>query len=124
MRLIEEAAQRALKGGDEMKKQQTLVVSVVGVFMLFSFLSFAYGYSENVITVKASVHGTFWNSKGEATDVSLITVEGDKLFVVHYVVGDELLKLVEQNVRVTGAVSIDRQGGKKISIYKYEVAFN
>jgi len=107
-----------------MKKQQIFVVSVVGVFMLFSLLSIAHGYSENEITVKASVYGTAWNAKGEVTDVSLITTDGDELFVVHNPVGDELLKLVEQNVTVTGAVLVDKTGRKNITIYKYQIAYN
>ncbi len=100
------------------------VVLVACACMLLSLFAIAYGYSENDITVKATVYGAAWNEKGEVTGVSLLTVDGDELFVVHNPVGDELLKQIEQNVKVNGAVLVDKQGRKNITIYKYEIMYN
>ena len=84
----------------------------------------AAAYSENEITVKGSVYGTEWNDKGAATAVSIITTEGDELFVVHSAKGDELLKLIEQNVLASGAVLLDQKGRKNFTVYKYEISYN
>jgi len=92
--------------------------------MLFCLLTIAYGYSENDITVKATVYGAAWNEKGEVTSVSLLTTDGDELFVVHNAIGDELLKIVEQNIKANGAVLVDKQGRKNITVYKYEISYN
>jgi hypothetical protein len=106
-----------------MKKRQAVVLAVCAC-MLLSLFSIAYGYSENDITVKATVYGATWNDKGEVTGVSLLTVEGDELFVVHNALGDELLKQVDQNIKANGAVLVDKQGRKNMTIYKYEIMFN
>ena len=107
-----------------MKKRQAFVLVVICALMLLSLFTTAYGYSENDITVKATVYGATWNEKGEVTDVSLLTVDGDELFVVHTAAGDELLKQVEQNIKANGAVLIDKQGRKNITVYKYEILYN
>jgi len=62
--------------------------------------------------------------KGTVTAVSILTPEGDGLFVVRNPVGDELLKLVEQNIKVTGAVLIDESRKENFTVYKYEIAYN
>jgi hypothetical protein len=105
-------------------KRKSFVIVLMSMFLLFSLLTLAYGYSENEVTVKASVYGAAWNEKGEVTAVSLLTTDGDELFVVRNATGDELLKIIEQNVKVTGAVLVDKQGKKNITIYKYEISFN
>jgi hypothetical protein len=105
-------------------KRQSFVVIVTSIFILFSLLTIVQGYSENEITVKATVYDVGWNAKGELTDVSLLTTDGDELYVVHNPLGDELLKILEQNVKATGAVLIDKQGRKSITIYKYEILYN
>lgn len=107
-----------------MKKRQVSILIVLCVCMLLSLFTTVYGYSENDITVKATVYGAAWNDKGEVTGVSLLTVDGDELFVAKNAVGDELLKQVEQNVKVNGAVLVDKQGRKNITIYKYEILYN
>ena len=107
-----------------MKKQQSFVIAMASAVMLLLSFTIAHSYSENTITVKASVYGAAWNTKGEVTDISLITTDGDELFVVHNPLGDELLKLVEQNIKVDGAVLVDKQGRKNITIYKYEILYN
>jgi len=107
-----------------MRQTRNSALAVLAVCLLLSFSTSGYGYSENDITVKASVYGAAWNEKGEVTEVSLLTTDGDELFVVHNPVGDELLKLVEQNIKVNGAVMVDKQGKKNITIYKYEISFN
>jgi len=106
-----------------MKKCHAVIFAVC-VCMVLSLFGIAYGYSENDITVKATVYGAAWNAKGDVTDVSLLTVEGDELFVVHNAVGDELLAKVDQNIKANGAVLVDKQGRKNITIYKYEILFN
>lgn len=70
------------------------------------------------------MYGTAWNMKGEVTGILLLTTDGDELFVVHNAFGDELLKLVEQNVKVSGAVLVDQQGRNSITVYKYEISYN
>lgn len=106
-----------------MQKRHAVVLAVCAC-MLLSLIGIAYGYSENDITVKATVYGADWNAKGDVTSVSLLTVEGDELFVTHNAVGDELLTKVDQNIKANGAVLVDKQGRKNITIYKYEILFN
>jgi len=107
-----------------MKQSKTLLVTGLCILILLSISNGAKGYSENEITVKGSVYGAEWNDKGVATAVSILTIEGDELFVVHNPVGDELLKLIEQNVSATGAVLIDEKGRKNFTINKYVVLHN
>lgn len=107
-----------------MKRSKRFLVLVLCMLALFILAGVAAGYSENEITVKGSVYGVAWDEKGTVTAVSILTPEGDELFVVRNPVGDELLKLVEQNIKVTGAVLIDESGKKNFTVYKYEIAYN
>jgi hypothetical protein len=115
---------KAQTKGEEMKRWTVSLSLVVCVLMCFGVLWIGQAYSENEITAKGSVYGSEWNDKGEATAVSVVTTEGDELFVVHTPLGDELLKLVEQNVRVTGLVNVDQNGRKNLMLHKYEIAYN
>jgi hypothetical protein len=114
----------AYQGGDRMKREKRLSVFVVCTLLLFGLAGTAWGYDENVVTFKAAVYPVGWDEKGNVTDVSLLTIDGTEVFVVHNAVGDELLKLIEKNVNVTGPVLEDKDGKKKITVYKYEIAFN
>jgi len=107
-----------------MKKKYYAALFSVSVLLYLIAIGGVAAYSENEITIKGSVYGTEWNDKGEVTAVSIVTTEGDELFVTHDAKGDELLKLVEQNVLVTGAVLLDDKGKKNFTIYKYEVSYN
>ena len=107
-----------------MKRSKRFLILALCMLTLFMLESVAAGYSENEITIKGSVYGVAWDEKGTVTAVSILTPEGDELFVVHNAVGDELLKLVEQNVKATGAVLIDDSGKKNLTVYKYEIAYN
>jgi hypothetical protein len=107
-----------------MKQSKRFLVLALCMLTLFMLAGVAAGYSENEITVRGAVYGAAWDEKGTVTAVSILTTEGDELFVDHNPVGDELLKLVEQNVTATGAVLIDTAGKKNINIHKYEVVFN
>jgi hypothetical protein len=107
-----------------MKQSKISLVLALCMLALFMLEGVAAGYSENEITVKGSVYGVAWDEKGTVTAVSIITTECDELFVVRNPIGDELLKLVEQNVKATGAVLLDNNGRKNFTIYKYEVVYN
>ncbi|MGA8753812.1 hypothetical protein [Candidatus Deferrimicrobium sp.] len=107
-----------------MKRKKGLSVFVVCTLLLFGLAGMAWGYDENVVTFKAAVYPAGSDEKGNVTDASLLTVDGTEIFVVHNAVGDELLKLVEKNINVTGAILIDKDGKKRITVYKYEIAFN
>ena len=76
------------------------------------------------ITVKGAVYGEQWDDKGNVLAVSILTTTGDELFVEHTVLGDELLKKVEQNITVTGTVKAENDGKKHFTVSKYEIAFN
>jgi len=58
------------------------------------------------LTVKASVYGSAWNESGAVTAVSIVTTEGDELFVVSDAVGDELLKLVSKTLKPPALSSV------------------
>jgi hypothetical protein len=109
---------------EAMKKQFRGALFAVSVLLFLIATGGVGAYSENEITVKGSVYGTEWNNNGEVTAVSIVTTEGDELFVTHNTKGDELLKLVEQNVLATGAVLLDEKGKKHFTIYKCEVSYN
>ncbi len=107
-----------------MKRSKKFLFIALCMLTLFMLEGVAAGYSENEITVRGSVYGAAWDEKGTVTAVSILTTEGDDLFIVRNPVGDELLKLVEQNVKATGAVLIDNTGKKNFTVYKYEVVYN
>jgi len=81
-------------------------------------------YSETVITVKGTVYGERWTDKGEVAQVSILTVDGDELLVNDSIAGKGLFKVVDQNVKVTGAVLIDAEGKKRITVHDFEVVQN
>lgn len=107
-----------------MRRNSCLVLCALSVLLFLTLLGKPAVGSENVITVKGSVYGTEWNDKGAVTAVSIITTEGDELFVTHDAKGDDFLKLVEQNILATGAVTPDKSGKKTFTIQKYEIAYN
>jgi hypothetical protein len=107
--------------------QQCLrILTVVAALTMFCFCLAVsvQANSENTVTVKGTVYSVDSNDKGETTKVLILTVDGDELLVDQAGKGNELLKIVEQNVKVTGAVTLDKQGKKTISVSAYEIMFN
>jgi hypothetical protein len=108
-----------------MQKCIKVVISAAMLATLCLCLAvFAAAYEENTTAVKGTVYSAESNDKGESIKVLILTVAGDELLVDQTAKGNELLKLVEQNVKVTGAVLTDKQGRKTISVSAYEILFN
>lgn len=98
--------------------------AVIAICFPLLLLGYTTVYAAGELTVKGAVYGAQWDEKGKVLAVSILTTEGDELFVEHTSVGDELLKLVEQNIRVTGTVKPAKDGKKLFTVTKYEIAFN
>lgn len=81
----------------------------------------ASSYEENVVTFKGTVFAVDNDSSGNVIAVSILDVTGEEYFVIRGEIGDQLLKMVDKNVNVTGVISIDKDGKKHIEIRKYVV---
>jgi hypothetical protein len=81
----------------------------------------AAAYDENVVDVKGTVFAVDDDGNGNVTAVSVLDAAGEEYFVVHDPVGDQLLKLVDKNVKVTGVINVGADGKKNMKISKFEL---
>ena len=92
--------------------------------LLFVFLVWALpaaAYDENVVDVKGTVFAVDNDASGKVTAVSILDAAGEEYFVVHDAVGDQLLKLVDKNVKVTGVINVGTDGKKNMKVHKFEL---
>lgn len=98
---------------------------LIGICMLlFAFLVWALpaaAYDENVVDVKGTVFAVDNDANGNVTAVSILDAAGEEYFVVHDPVGDQLLKLVDKNVKVTGVINVGADGKKNMKVHKFEL---
>ena len=81
----------------------------------------AAAYDENVVDVKGTVFAVDDDGSGNVTAVSILDAAGEEYFVVHDPVGDQLLKLVDKNVKATGVINVGTDGKKNMKIHKFEL---
>jgi len=81
----------------------------------------AAAYDENVVDVKGTVFAVDDDGNGNVTAVSVLDAAGEEYFVVHDPIGDQLLKLVDKNVKATGVINVGTDGKKNMKIYKFEL---
>jgi len=79
----------------------------------------ASSYEENVVDFKGTVFAIDNDSSGNVIAVSILDVTGEEYFVIRGEIGDQLLKMVDKNVKVTGVISIGKDGKKHIEIRKF-----
>jgi hypothetical protein len=92
--------------------------------LLFVFLVWALpaaAYDENVVDVKGTVFTVDDDGSGNVTAVSILDAAGEEYFVVHDPTGDQLLKLVDKNVKATGVINVGTDGKKNMKIHKFEL---
>ena len=90
------------------------------LFVLLVWALPAAAYDENVVDIKGTVFAVDEDAKG-VTAVSILDAAGEEFFVVHDAVGDQLLKLVDKNVKATGVINVGADGKKKMKIHKFEL---
>lgn len=78
-------------------------------------------YDENVVDVKGTVFAVDNDAGGNVTAVSILDAAGEEYFVVRDAVGDQLLKLVDKNVKATGVINVGTDGKKNMKIRKFEL---
>ena len=78
-------------------------------------------YDENVVDVKGTVFAVDNDASGNVIAVSVLDAAGEEYFVVRDAVGDQLLKLVDKNVKVTGVINVGADGKKNMKIHKFEL---
>jgi hypothetical protein len=82
----------------------------------------ASSYEENVVDIsKGTVFAVDNDSSGNVIAVSILDATGEEYFVVRGEIGDQLLKMVDKNIKVTGVISIGKDGKKHIEIRKFEL---
>ncbi len=101
-----------------MKRASWMVLVVCAAFV-FSWAVQA--NSENAVEIKGTVFAVDNDSAGNVTAVSILDPAGAEVFVVRDEVGDQLFKLVDKNVKVTGVITVDNEGKKHIKVQKYEL---
>jgi len=92
--------------------------------LLFALLIWALpagAYDENVVDVKGTVFAVDNDASGNVIAVSVLDAAGEEYFVVRDAVGDQLLKLVDKNVKVTGVINVGADGKKNMKIHKFEL---
>ena len=99
-------------------KRVTCIVLVACAALVLAFA--AQANSENAVEVKGTVFAVDNDTAGNVTAVSIIDQAGAEVFVVRDEVGDQLLKLVDKNVKATGVITEDKEGKKYIKVQKYE----
>lgn len=97
----------------------------IGICMLLIvFLAWALpagAYDENVVDVKGTVFAVDNDAAGNVTAVSVLDAAGEEYFVVRDEIGDQLLKLVDKNVKVTCVINVGTDGKKNMKIRKFEL---
>jgi len=78
-------------------------------------------YDENVVDVKGTVFAVDNDANGKVTAVSVLDAAGEEYFVVRDAVGDQLLKLVDKNVKVTGVINVGADGKKNMKVHKFDI---
>jgi len=78
-------------------------------------------YDENVVDVKGTVFAVDNDASGNVTAVSILDAAGEEYFVVRDGIGDQLLKLVDKNVKATGVINVGADGKKNMKIRKFEL---
>jgi hypothetical protein len=91
------------------------------LFILMVWALPADAYDENVVDVKGTVFAVDNDASGNVTAVSILDAAGEEYFVVRDAVGDQLLKLVDKNVKVTGVINVGTDGKKNMKIHKFEL---
>jgi hypothetical protein len=92
--------------------------------LLFALLVWALpasAYDENVVDVKGTIFAVDNDASGKVTEVSILDAAGEEYFVVHDAVGDQLLQLVDKNVKVTGVINVGTDGKKNMKVHKFEL---
>jgi len=98
-------------------------IAGVGLLLLVALIWAlpAGAYDENVVDIKGTVFAVDNDSSGNVTAVSILDAAGEEYFVVHDGIGDQLLKLVDKNVKVTGVINVGTDGKKNMKIHKFEL---
>lgn len=91
------------------------------LFVLLVWALPAAAYDENVVDVKGTVFAVDDDASGNVIAVSILDAAGEEYFVVHDPVGDQLLKLVDKNVKVTGVINVGTDGKKNMKVHKFEL---
>jgi hypothetical protein len=109
------------KGSDMIKLacRFWVVSACTALFVVAGHYSLA--YSETEIEIKGTVFAVDQDSGGAVVEVSILDPAGNEYFVAHDQIGDQLLKMVEKNVKVTGVISESRDGRKHIRVRKFEI---
>lgn len=72
------------------------------------------------VTITGTVYADDWDNDN-VTAVVIETADGDEYKVSSGGKGKDLLKLSDKNVKATGVVVEDSEGGKTITVTSYEV---
>ena len=91
------------------------------LFVLLVWALPAAAYDENVVDIKGTVFAVDNDASGNVIAVSLLDAAGEEYFVVHDPVGDQLLKLVDKNVKATGVINVGTDGKKNMKVHKFEL---
>lgn len=81
----------------------------------------ASAYDENVVEIKGTVFAVDNDANGNIIAVSLLDAGGEEYFVVRDEIGDQLLKLVDKNVKVTCVINVGADGKKNMKVKKFEL---
>jgi hypothetical protein len=96
------------------------LICVLLVWLLVWALPAA-AYDENVVDIKGTVFAVDNDASGNVIAVSILDAAGEEYFVDRDEIGDQLLKLVDKNVKATGVINVGTDGKKNMKIKKFEL---
>jgi len=91
------------------------------LFVLLVWALPAGAYWENEVDIKGTVFAADNDANGNVIAVSILDAAGEEFFVVRDEIGDQLLKLVDKNVKATGVINVGADGKKNMKINKFEL---
>ncbi|MEW5801944.1 MAG: hypothetical protein AB1847_07535 [bacterium] len=79
------------------------------------------GKAGQQVTITGIVTAADWDEDDDIVAVTISTADEEEYLVDDNPKGEELLELVYRNVKATGVVEDDGEGGKLISVRSYEI---
>lgn len=78
-------------------------------------------YSQAEVEITGTVFAIDNDGTGNVIAVSLLDRGGNEFVVVHDRIGDQLLKMVDKNMKVTGVINVGKDGTRYIKVQKFEI---
>jgi|GEM_PF-3532179 len=97
------------------------VLLVCAVVLLVAAGDYAGAYSEEEVEIKGTVFAIDNDAAGNVIAVSVLDRSGNEFLVLDDRTGNQLLKMVDQYVKVTGVINVGKDGKRYIKVMRFEI---